>query len=95
MLVSRLTHCLESFSATSFKGLADELGMPYQHLINLYLRDCAINQKKVGAQVGFLIFAWDQRLWPNDGEMLCQPIGNGLGHPREVCPLRKLMVRSW
>ncbi|MCS6318631.1 MAG: hypothetical protein H8K05_12840 [Nitrospira sp.] len=29
------------------KGLADEIGMPYQSLTNLYLRDCALNQKKL------------------------------------------------
>ena len=30
-----------------FKSLASELGMPYQSLINLYLRDCALNHKKL------------------------------------------------
>ena len=30
-----------------FKSLAQELGMPYQSLINLYLRDCAVNHKKL------------------------------------------------
>ena len=30
-----------------FKGLADETGIPYQSLINLYLRDCAQNRKKL------------------------------------------------
>jgi uncharacterized protein (DUF4415 family) len=30
-----------------FKALSKELGMPYQHLINLYLRDCAFNQKRL------------------------------------------------
>ncbi len=29
-----------------FKGLADEVGMPYQNLINLYLRDCVRRKKK-------------------------------------------------
>lgn len=32
---------------TYFKQLATELGMPYQNLINLYLRDCALNRKKL------------------------------------------------
>lgn len=31
---------------TYFKGLAVEFGMPYQNLINLYLRDCAARKKK-------------------------------------------------
>jgi len=30
-----------------FKGLAAEVGIPYQNLINLYLRDCAHSQKKL------------------------------------------------
>ena len=30
-----------------FKSLAEELGMPYQSLINLYLRDCALHHKKL------------------------------------------------
>jgi uncharacterized protein (DUF4415 family) len=29
-----------------FKSLADEVGMSYQNLINLYLRDCASQQRK-------------------------------------------------
>ena len=30
-----------------FKGMAEEAGVPYQSLINLYLRDCALNHKKL------------------------------------------------
>lgn len=30
-----------------FKALANEVGIPYQTLINLYLRDCAASQKKL------------------------------------------------
>ncbi len=30
-----------------FKGLAAEIGIPYQNLINLYLRDCALSNKKL------------------------------------------------
>ena len=30
-----------------FKGLAQETGIPYQNLINLYLRDCAQSGKKL------------------------------------------------
>ncbi|WP_303291049.1 BrnA antitoxin family protein [Marinobacter sp. SS5-14b] len=29
-----------------FKALAEELGVPYQSLINLYLRDCAQARRK-------------------------------------------------
>lgn len=30
-----------------FKGMADDAGVPYQSLINLYLRDCLVNSRKV------------------------------------------------
>ncbi len=30
-----------------FKQMADESGVPYQSLINLYLRDCVIQQRKM------------------------------------------------
>ena len=30
-----------------FKALAEESGIPYQTLINLYLRDCATTHKKL------------------------------------------------
>ncbi len=30
-----------------FKGMADEAGVPYQSLINLYLRDCLASSRKV------------------------------------------------
>jgi len=33
-----------------FKGLAQEIGVPYQTLINLYLRDCAATSKKLSLQ---------------------------------------------
>ena len=29
-----------------FKALAEETGLPYQNLINLYLRDCVISRRK-------------------------------------------------
>ncbi len=38
---------LDKASVAYFKNMATELGMPYQNLINLYLRDCAINQRKL------------------------------------------------
>lgn len=30
-----------------FKGMAEEAGVPYQSLINLYLRDCVAQHRKV------------------------------------------------
>lgn len=38
---------LDKTSVAYFKSLAEELGMPYQSLINLYLRECALNHKKL------------------------------------------------
>jgi uncharacterized protein (DUF4415 family) len=38
---------LDKASVAYFKSMATELGMPYQNLINLYLRDCVINQRKL------------------------------------------------
>jgi len=32
---------------TYFKAMADETGIPYQHLINLYLRDCVERGRKL------------------------------------------------
>jgi predicted DNA binding CopG/RHH family protein len=42
-----VTMRLDKSTVTYFKALASELGMPYQSLINLYLRDCALNHKKL------------------------------------------------
>jgi len=30
-----------------FKGMAEETGIPYQNLINLYLRDCVQSQRRL------------------------------------------------
>ena len=30
-----------------FKNMAEDTGVPYQSLINLYLRDCAMQHKKI------------------------------------------------
>ncbi len=43
-----ITIRLDKATIAYFKALADELGMPYQNLINLYLRDCALHRKKLG-----------------------------------------------
>ena len=42
-----ITIRLDKNTVTYFKTLATELGMPYQNLINLYLRDCAIQHKRL------------------------------------------------
>ncbi len=35
-----------------FKRLAEETGIPYQNLINLYLRDCVAHQRKLSMNWG-------------------------------------------
>ncbi len=35
-----------------FKALASETGIPYQNLINLYLRDCAASRRKLDLKWG-------------------------------------------
>lgn len=42
-----ITIRLDKTTIAYFKGLAGKLGMPYQNLINLYLRDCALRQKRL------------------------------------------------
>lgn len=41
---------LDRDSVEYFKSLTDETGIPYQTLINLYLRDCAVNKRKLRMQ---------------------------------------------
>ena len=45
-LKKQITIRLETGTIDYFKKLAHEVGMPYQNLINLYLRDCAANHRK-------------------------------------------------
>ncbi|MBK6739718.1 MAG: BrnA antitoxin family protein [Haliea sp.] len=42
-----VTMRLDKDSVDYFKALSEESGIPYQTLINLYLRDCAANEKKL------------------------------------------------
>lgn len=42
-----ITMRLDKATVAYFKSLAAELGMPYQNLINLYLRDCAMKHKRL------------------------------------------------
>jgi uncharacterized protein (DUF4415 family) len=37
---------LDRDTVAYFKSVAEETGIAYQTLINLYLRDCAVNQRK-------------------------------------------------
>ena len=45
-----VTMRLDRDSVDYFKSLAKDVGIPYQTLINLYLRDCTINQRKLEMQ---------------------------------------------
>jgi predicted DNA binding CopG/RHH family protein len=38
---------LDKESIAYFQSLASETGLPYQQLINLYLRDCAASKRKL------------------------------------------------
>jgi len=46
-LKQSVTIRLDSAAVAYFKNLAAELEIPYQTLINLYLRDCAANHRKL------------------------------------------------
>jgi len=43
----QITIRLDEESINYFKAISEEVGMPYQSLINLYLRDCAATQRKL------------------------------------------------
>jgi uncharacterized protein (DUF4415 family) len=46
-LKKQVTIRLDEGTVAYFKKLADETGIPYQTLINLYLRDCAENNRRL------------------------------------------------
>jgi uncharacterized protein (DUF4415 family) len=46
-LKKSVTIRLDRDSIAYFKALSEETGIPYQSLINLYLRDCAASKKKL------------------------------------------------
>jgi predicted DNA binding CopG/RHH family protein len=45
-LKRQITIRIEEDAINYFKKLATESGIPYQNLINMFLRDCAQSQKK-------------------------------------------------
>jgi len=59
-LKRQVTIRLDTAAVDYFKGMAGELGMPYQNLINLFLRDCAVNKRRPTIQ------------WPEDGSKLAE-----------------------
>jgi predicted DNA binding CopG/RHH family protein len=46
-LKKSVTIRLDERSITYFKSMAEETGIPYQSLINLYLKECAASGKKL------------------------------------------------
>lgn len=46
-LKKAVTIRLDQDALAYFQSLAEESGIPYQTLINLYLRDCAASRKKL------------------------------------------------
>ncbi len=46
-LKKQITIRLDEESILYFKKISDQVGIPYQSLINLYLRDCAASNRKL------------------------------------------------
>jgi predicted DNA binding CopG/RHH family protein len=46
-LKKQITIRLDEESITYFKKISEDVGVPYQSLINLYLRDCAASHRKL------------------------------------------------
>jgi len=46
-LKKQITIRLDEESITYFKAISANVGVPYQSLINLYLRDCAASHRKL------------------------------------------------
>ena len=46
----QITLRIDEPTLTYFKDLGERTGMPYQTLINMYLRDCAENRKELRIQ---------------------------------------------
>ena len=49
-LKRQVTIRLDLHTVAYFKSLASDLGIPYQTLINLYLRECAASRKRLSIQ---------------------------------------------
>ena len=46
-LKKQITIRLDEESIGYFKSISEGVGIPYQSLINLYLRDCAVSNRKL------------------------------------------------
>ncbi len=47
LLKKQITIRIDKPTIGYFRGVAQTIGIPYQTLINLYLRDCALHQRKL------------------------------------------------
>jgi len=47
LLKKQITIRLDEEAIDYFKGISETVGIPFQSLINLYLRDCAASQRKL------------------------------------------------
>ncbi len=54
-LKRQITIRIDADTVAYFNALAQETGIPYQTLINLYLRECAASKKRLALQ-------WRQRM---------------------------------
>ena len=50
LLKQPVTIRLDRDTVAYFKAMAAKTGLPYQKLINLYLRDCAANRRQLSLQ---------------------------------------------
>ena len=46
LLKQTVTIRLDNDTIAYFRGLSEEIGIPYQTLINMYLRECATTKKR-------------------------------------------------
>ena len=46
-LKKQITIRLDEESIDYFKSISEQVGIPYQSLINLYLRDCAVSGRRL------------------------------------------------
>lgn len=46
-LKKQITIRLDEDSISYFKAISEDVGIPYQSVINLYLRDCAASHRKL------------------------------------------------
>ena len=64
-LKRQITIRLDTTAVNYFKEMAAELGMPYQNLINLFLRDCAIEKRR--SVISMAAGSTEASRWPVTG----------------------------